>query len=123
MAGAHLNGGAASVQAARGTVTGSQGGWRLEADWRRLDLRWQMPESEPARLPRRLLPCALARSVEPDGVESDRGLEGGGRTAGNIGSAVAQVCEIIGRACDERLREAASGRLNRCKRRSFGPHF
>jgi hypothetical protein len=56
-----------------------------------------MSESEPARPPRRLLPCALTGSVEPEGVESDRGLDGGGRVAGNIGSAAAQVCEIIER--------------------------
>jgi hypothetical protein len=30
-------------------------------------------------------------------VESDRGLEGGSRAVVNIGSAAAQVCEIIGR--------------------------
>jgi hypothetical protein len=58
-----------------------------------------MPESEPARPPRRLLPYTLAGSVEPKGVENDRGLEGGGRAAGNIGSTTAQVCEIIGRVC------------------------
>jgi hypothetical protein len=60
-----------------------------------------MPESEPAQAqpPRRLLSCALTGSVEPEGVESARGLEGGGRVAGNIGSAAAQVCKIIGRAC------------------------
>jgi hypothetical protein len=46
-----------------------------------------------------LLSCALVGSVEPKAVESDRGLEGGGRAAGNIGNAVAQVCEIFGRAC------------------------
>jgi hypothetical protein len=57
-----------------------------------------MPESEPARPPWRLLPCALAGFVEPEGVESDRGLNGGGRAAGNIGSATAHVCETIGRA-------------------------
>ena len=71
----------------------------FEADWRRWrsDWRWRMPESEPARPPRRLLPCALAGFVEPEGVESDRGLNGGGRAAGNIGNAAAQVCEIIER--------------------------
>jgi hypothetical protein len=57
-----------------------------------------MPESEPAWPSRWLLSCALAGSVELEGVESDRGLEGGGRAAGNIGSADAQVCEIIERA-------------------------
>jgi hypothetical protein len=57
-----------------------------------------MHESEPARPPRRLLPYALVGFIEPKGVESDRGLDGGGRAAGNIGSAAAQVCEIIGRA-------------------------
>ena len=55
--------------------------------------------SEPARLPRRLLPYAFAGSVDPKGVENDRGLEGGGRAAGNIRSAATQVCEIIGRVC------------------------
>jgi hypothetical protein len=45
-----------------------------------------------------LLPCALAGFVEPKGVESDRGLNGGSRVAVNIGNAVAHVCEIIGRA-------------------------
>jgi hypothetical protein len=44
-----------------------------------------MPESEPAWLLRRLLPCSLAGFVEPEGMESDRGLNGGGRAAGNIG--------------------------------------
>jgi hypothetical protein len=33
--------------------------------------------SEPIRPTRRLLPCALARFVEPEGMESDRGLNGG----------------------------------------------
>jgi hypothetical protein len=56
-----------------------------------------MPESEPVRPPRRLLPCTLAGLVEPEGVESDRGLNGGGRVAGNIGNATAQVCKIIER--------------------------
>jgi hypothetical protein len=56
-----------------------------------------MPESEPARPPRRFLPCALAEFVEPKGVESYRGLNGGGRAAGNIGNTTAQVCEIIER--------------------------
>jgi hypothetical protein len=58
-----------------------------------------MSKSEPARLSQRLLSYALARSVEPKDVKNDRGLEGGGSAAGNIESAVAQVCEIIGRAC------------------------
>lgn len=44
---------------------------RLEADWRRSDWWWQMPESEPVRLSQRLLPYALAGSVEPKGVDSD----------------------------------------------------
>jgi hypothetical protein len=57
-----------------------------------------MHESKPARSPRRLLPCALTGFVELKGVESDRGPDGGGRAAGNIGSAAAHVCEIIGRA-------------------------
>jgi hypothetical protein len=57
-----------------------------------------MPESEPARPPRRLLPCALVGFVEPEDVESDRGLNGGDRAAGNIENTVAQVCKIIGRA-------------------------
>jgi hypothetical protein len=48
-----------------------------------------MPESEPVRPPRRLLPCVLAEFVEPEGVESDRGLNGGGRAVGNIGNAIA----------------------------------
>jgi hypothetical protein len=53
-----------------GTATG-----RLEADWRR-------------------------RTTLLQGrVESDRGLEGGGRAFGNIGSVAAQICKIIGRAC------------------------
>ena len=63
-----------------------------------LEANWRMPESESVRLPRRLLPCSLAGFVEPEGMESDRGLNGGGRVAGNIGTAAAQVCEIIGRA-------------------------
>jgi hypothetical protein len=66
---------------------------------RRSDWLWQMPESKPARPPRRLLPYALVGSVDPKGVENDRGLEGGGRAASNIGSVAAQVCEIIERAC------------------------
>jgi hypothetical protein len=37
-----------------------------------------MRESEPARPSRRLLPCALAGFVEPEGVESGRGLNGCG---------------------------------------------
>jgi hypothetical protein len=51
-----------------------------EAGWRRWrsDWRWRMPESEPARPTRKLLPCALAGFVESEGVESDRGLNGGG---------------------------------------------
>jgi hypothetical protein len=56
-----------------------------------------MPESEAVRPPRRLLPCALAEFVEPKGVESDRGLNGGGRATGNIENAATQVCEIIER--------------------------
>jgi hypothetical protein len=48
-----------------------------------------MPETEPVRPPRRLLPCALAEFVESEGVESDRGLNEGGRAAGNIENAVA----------------------------------
>jgi hypothetical protein len=56
-----------------------------------------MPESEPARLPRRLLLCALTEFVEPEGVESDGGLNGGGRAAGNIGNATAQISEITKR--------------------------
>jgi hypothetical protein len=43
-----------------------------------------MPESEPARPPRRLLPCDIAGFEESEGMESDRGLNGGGRAAGNI---------------------------------------
>ena len=43
------------------------------------------------RPPQRLLSCALTRSMEPKGVESDTGLEGGSRVAGNIGSVAAQV--------------------------------
>ncbi|AQK56518.1 hypothetical protein ZEAMMB73_Zm00001d052235 [Zea mays] len=89
MAGVDLGSGAAPVQAARVIATGT-----LEANWWRwrwrLDWRWRMPESEPARPPRRLLPCALAEFVEPEGVESDRRLNGGGCAAGNIGNAAAQ---------------------------------
>jgi hypothetical protein len=48
-----------------------------------------MTESEPVRPPRRLLPYALAGSVEPEGMESDRGLNGGDRAADNIGNTVA----------------------------------
>jgi hypothetical protein len=51
-----------------------------------LEANWRMPESESVRLPRRLLPCSLAGFVEPEGMESDRGLNGGGRAAGNIGN-------------------------------------
>jgi hypothetical protein len=43
-----------------------------------------MPESEPVGPSRKLLSCAFAGSVEPKYVESDRGLEGGGRAAINI---------------------------------------
>jgi hypothetical protein len=43
-----------------------------------------MPESEPARPPQRLLPYALTGFVEPEGVESDRGLNGDGRAPSNI---------------------------------------
>jgi hypothetical protein len=56
-----------------------------------------MPESDPAQPPRRLLPCALVEFIEPKGVENDRGLNGGGHAAGNIGNAAAHVCEIIER--------------------------
>jgi hypothetical protein len=94
MARVDLGGGAALVQAACVIATGT-----LEANWWRCrpDWRWRMPESEPARSPRRLLPCALAEFVEPEGVERDRELNEGGRAAGNIGNAAAQVCEIIER--------------------------
>jgi hypothetical protein len=83
-----------------------------EADWRRQrsDWRWQMPESEPARSPRRLLPYALAGFVEPKDLENDRGLEGGSRATGNIGNAAAQVCEIIERACVLMTRATEGGR-------------
>jgi hypothetical protein len=70
MAGADSGGGAAPVQAARVIVTGSQG-------------RWSQAGGGGGRtggggcLSRRLLPCALARFVEPEGVKSDRGLNGG----------------------------------------------
>ena len=94
MAGVDLGSGAAPVQAARVIATGTleTNWWRWRPDW-----WWRMPESEPARSPRRLLPCAIAEFVEPEGVESDRELNGGGRAAGNIGNAAAQVCEIIER--------------------------
>jgi hypothetical protein len=58
-----------------------------------------MLESEPTRPPQMLLAYTLAGSVDPNGVENNRVLEGGGRAAGNIGSAATQVCEIIGRVC------------------------
>jgi hypothetical protein len=99
MAGADLHGrwrGASTGRARRcSRVAG-----RLEADWRwrRSDWRWQMPESESTRPPRRLLPYALAGSVDPKGVNNDRELEGGGHATSNIGSVAAQVCEIIERA-------------------------
>jgi hypothetical protein len=54
-----------------------------------------MPGSEPARLPRMLLPCALAGSVEPEGVENDRGLDGGGLAVGNIGSIVGRFVKQL----------------------------
>ena len=94
MVGVDLGSGAAPVQAARVIATGM-----LEANWWRWrpDWRWRMPESEPNRPPRRLLPCALSEFVEPEGVESDRRLNGDSRAAGNIGNAAAQVCEIIER--------------------------
>jgi hypothetical protein len=94
MTGVDLGNGAAPVQVARVIATGTleTNWWRWRPDW-----RWRMPESEPARPSRRLLPCALAEFVEPEGVESDRRLNGGSRTAGNIGNAAAQVCEIIER--------------------------
>jgi hypothetical protein len=72
---------------------------RKEAGGELEDWWWRMPELEPTRPALRLLSCALARSVETEGVESDKGLEGGGHAASNIGSVAAQVCEIIGRAC------------------------
>jgi hypothetical protein len=84
MTGADLGGGVALVQAARAALTGSQGGWRRRPDW-----WWLMPESELARPPQRLLFCALAESVESEGMESDRGLEGDGCAAVNIESAAA----------------------------------
>jgi hypothetical protein len=94
MVGVDLGSGAALVQAARVIATGTLevNWWRWRPDW-----RWRMPESEPARPPRRLLPCALAEFVEPEGVESDRRLNGGGRAAGNIGNTAAHVFEIIER--------------------------
>jgi hypothetical protein len=58
-------------------------------------------------------------------VESDRGLEGGGRAAGNIENAVAQVCEIIGSVCvlvSDRGRLPVSGSIV-TSRRSSRPHF
>jgi hypothetical protein len=53
------------VQDARVLATG-----KIEANWWRWrpNWRWRMPESEPARPPRRLLPCALAEFVEPKDV-------------------------------------------------------
>jgi hypothetical protein len=98
MAGADLHGRWRGASAGRARRCCRVAG-RMEADWRRSDWLWQMPESELARPSHRLLPYALAGSVEPKGVENDRGLEGGGSAAGNIGSAAAQVCEIFGRAC------------------------
>jgi hypothetical protein len=56
-----------------------------------------MPESEPVRPPRRILLYALAKFVEPKGVKSDRGLNGGSHAAGNIENADAQISEIIKR--------------------------
>jgi hypothetical protein len=72
---------------------------RKEAGGELADWWWRMPELEPTWPTLRLLSCALAGSVETKGVESDKGLEGGGRAASNIGSVAAQVCEITGRAC------------------------
>jgi hypothetical protein len=94
MTGVDLGSGVAPVQAARVIAIGTleTNWWRWRPDW-----RWRMPESEPARPSQRLLPCALVEFVEPEGVESDRRLNGGGRTAGNIGNAATQVCEIIER--------------------------
>jgi hypothetical protein len=84
MAEVDLGGGAASVQATRVIATGTieANWWRWRPDW-----RWRMPELELVRPSRRLLPCALAEFVESKGVESDRGLNGGGHAAGNIGNA------------------------------------
>jgi hypothetical protein len=48
-------------------------------------------------------------------VESDRGLEGGDRTSGNIGSVAVQICEIIGRACVLVTRVTEGG----CQRQSL----
>jgi hypothetical protein len=85
-----------------------------------------MPKSEPARSPRRLLPYALAGSVDPKGVENDRGLEGGGHAASNIGSATTQICEIIERVCSrdssDRGRSLALGSIA-ASRMSFRLHF
>jgi hypothetical protein len=74
-----------------------------------------MPESEPARLPRKMLLCALAEFVEPEGVKSDRGLNGGSHAAGNIGNTVAQIFEIIKRVyvlvtCDQRQTQSVQAR-------------
>jgi hypothetical protein len=84
-----LGGGAAPMQAVCIIATEVVG--TLETDWRRWrpGSRWRMPESEPARPPRRMLFCALAEFVEPEGVKSDRGLNGGSHAAGNIGNATA----------------------------------
>ena len=118
-----MDSGAAPVQAARATLLLG----RREAGGELADWRWRMPESKPARPPQRLLSCALAGSMEPEGVESDSGLEGGGHAAGNIGSVAAQVCEIIGRAyvlvtratergCQRQAKSLQAGGL-------FGPYF
>jgi hypothetical protein len=57
-----------------------------------------MPESEPARPTQRLLPCAITGFVEPEGVESDGGLNRDGVPMANVGNTATHVCEIIVRA-------------------------
>jgi hypothetical protein len=54
-------------------------------------------------------------------VESDRGLERDGRTAGNIESTVAQVCEIIRRVCVLVTRANEGGR--QCQAQSLQEVF
>jgi hypothetical protein len=99
MTGVDLGGGMAPAPA-RDTAIGSQGGWRrmVEADAR---LAVVDARVKPTRPPRRLLFCALAEFVEPEGVDSDRKLERDGHVAANIGSAAAHVCVWLN-ACTKR---------------------
>jgi hypothetical protein len=109
MAGAHLGGGAAPVQAARDTVTGSRGGWRRTGGGRTCGggcLSQSAPDC--------LGGCCLVLLPDPWSLKAWRVIEDWREAvaplATYIGSAAAQVCEIIGRACVLMTRATQGGR-------------